>query len=164
LLLPISFRQTNETLFSAVVKATNGSDPPLFGGIMALVMSIAAMLRVSRSMPGKVLGSAIGGSRPAATIAKSKSKMQTRQRSSKISPEAVKAAEQAISAKRLAYLEEKVTALLAQPAAMPADKEDMLQAAVSRVSALEEELAATKKVGGVYLLSHLTIQKLLSNS
>jgi hypothetical protein len=113
---------------------------------MALVMSIAAMLRVSRSMPGKVLGAAVGGSRPAATLAKSKSKMQTRQRSSKISPEAVKAAQQAVSAKRLADLEEKVVALLAQPAAMPADKEEMLQAAVNRVSALEEELAATKKV------------------
>ncbi|KAK3157877.1 hypothetical protein QOZ80_2AG0129540 [Eleusine coracana subsp. coracana] len=128
---------------NAVVNATNGSNPPLFGGIMALVMSIATMLRVSRNMPSKVLGAAIGGSRPA-TLAKSKSKIQVRQRS-KLSPEAVKAAEQAVSAKRLADLEEKVIALLTQPAAMPADKEEMLQAAVSRVSALEEELAATKK-------------------
>jgi hypothetical protein len=130
---------------SAVVKATNGSSPPLFDAIIALVMSIAAMLRVSRNMPRKVLGAAIGGSR-SATLAKSKSKIQVRQRSSKISPEAVKAAEQAVSAKRLADLEEKVIALLTQPAAMPADKEEMLQATVNRVSALEEELAATQKV------------------
>ncbi|KAL6640279.1 hypothetical protein ACP70R_022128 [Stipagrostis hirtigluma subsp. patula] len=129
---------------NAVVNASNGSNAPLFGGIMALVMSIATMLRVSRSMPGKVIGAAMGGPRPTTLGAKSKSKIQLRQRS-KISKEAVLAAENAISAKRLAELEEKVIALLAKPAAMPADKEDMLKAAVSRVSALEEELAATKK-------------------
>merc|ERR1711879_89944 len=73
-----------------------------------------------------------------------KSKNQVRQRS-KISPEAVKMAEDVVSAKRLVELEEKILALLTKPATMPADKEEMLQAAVSRVSALEEELAATKK-------------------
>uniref|UniRef100_A0A0A8YA89 CRAL-TRIO domain-containing protein n=1 Tax=Arundo donax TaxID=35708 RepID=A0A0A8YA89_ARUDO len=128
----------------AVVNATNGSNPPLFDGIIALVMSIATMLRLSRSMPGKVMGAAMGGARPATLGAKSKSKIQVRQRS-KISQEAVSAAENAVSAKRLADLEEKVIALLTKPAEMPADKEDMLKAAVSRVSALEEELAATKK-------------------
>lgn len=127
----------------AVVNASNGSNPPLIGGIIALVMSIATMLRVTRNMPGKVLGAAIGGSKPA-TLAKCKSKIQARQRS-KLSPEAVKAAEEAIYAKRLTELEEKVCAILTKPMAMPADKEEMLLAAMSRVSALEEELAATKK-------------------
>jgi hypothetical protein len=107
-------------------------------------MSIAAMVRVTRNMPGKVLGAAIGGAKPA-TLSKSKSKIQQRQRS-KLSKEAVKEAEDAVSAKRLAELEEKVIALLTKPASMPVDKEEILQAAVIRVSALEEELAATKKV------------------
>ncbi|CAL4951649.1 unnamed protein product [Urochloa decumbens] len=127
----------------AVVNASNGSNPPLFGGIIALVMSIATMLRVTCNMPGKVVGSALVGAKPS-TLAKSKSKLQARQRS-KISPETVKAAEDVVSTKRLADLEEKIIALLTKPATMPADKEEMLQAAVSRVSALEEELAATKK-------------------
>lgn len=95
------------------------------------------MLRMTRNMPGKVLGTA--------KEAESKSKIQERQRS-KLSEEAVKEAEDAVSAKRLAELEEKVIALLTKPAAMPADKEEILQAAVIRVSALEAELAATKKV------------------
>ncbi|KAL6909667.1 hypothetical protein ACP4OV_001326 [Aristida adscensionis] len=129
---------------NAVVNASNGSNPPLFGGIVALVMSIATMLRVSRSMPGTVLGAATGGAKPTTLGTKSKSKIHMLQRS-KISQEAVFAAENAVSAKRLAELEEKIIALLEKPAAMPADKEDMLKAAVSRVSALEEELAATKK-------------------
>jgi rRNA maturation endonuclease Nob1 len=100
------------------------------------------MVRLTRSMmPGKVLGAAIGG----ATLSEGKSKVQERQRS-KLSEEAVEEAEDAVSAKRLSELEEKVIALLTKPASMPADKEEVLQAAVSRVSALEEELAATKKV------------------
>lgn len=102
------------------------------------------MLRLTRTMPAKVLGAATGDAKPT-TPRKSKSKIQARQRS-KLSAEAVKAAEEAVSTKRLAELEEKIIALLAKPAAMPADKEEMLQAAVSRISALEEELADTKKV------------------
>lgn len=102
------------------------------------------MVRVTRNMPGKVLGAAIGGGKPA-TLSESKSKIQERQQP-KLSEEAVKEAEDAVSAKRLVELEEKVIALLTKPASMPVDKEDILQAAVNRVSALEEELAATKKV------------------
>lgn len=122
---------------AAIVNASNGSNPPLYGGIMALVMSIATMLRVSRNMPKKVLGATLG--------AQSTSKIQAQQLS-KISMEAVSAAEYASSTKRLSDIEEKVIAILTKPAEMPADKEEMLKTAVSRVSALEEELAATKKV------------------
>uniref|UniRef100_A0ACD5YZL0 Uncharacterized protein n=1 Tax=Avena sativa TaxID=4498 RepID=A0ACD5YZL0_AVESA len=121
-------------LTKAAANASNGSNPPLFGGIMTLVMSIATMLRVSRNMPRKVIGAAIG---TATTGAHSTTTIYARQRS-KISAEAV-------AAKRFADLEEKVLALLAKPAEMPADKEEMLKAATSRVSALEEELALTKK-------------------
>uniref|UniRef100_A0A0E0B7C2 CRAL-TRIO domain-containing protein n=1 Tax=Oryza glumipatula TaxID=40148 RepID=A0A0E0B7C2_9ORYZ len=129
-------RDENVTITKAIVNASNGSNPPLFGGVMALVMSIATMLRVSRNMPKKVLGATLG--------AQSTSKIQAQQLS-KISMEAVSAAEYASSTKRLYDIEEKVIAILTKPAEMPADKEEMLKTAVSRVSALEEELAATKK-------------------
>jgi hypothetical protein len=89
-------------------------------------------------MPKKVIGAAIGTARSSSIGARSASTIHARQQS-KISAEAV-------SAKRFADLEEKVIALLAKPAEMPADKEEMLKAATSRVSALEEELALTKKV------------------
>uniref|UniRef100_A0A0E0KLS2 CRAL-TRIO domain-containing protein n=1 Tax=Oryza punctata TaxID=4537 RepID=A0A0E0KLS2_ORYPU len=126
----------NVAITKAIVNASNGSNPPLFGGIMALVMSIATMLRVSHNMPKKVLGATLG--------AQSTSKIQAQQLS-KISMEAVSAAEYASSTKRLSDIEEKVIAILTKPAEMPADKEEMLKTAVNRVSALEEELAATKK-------------------
>lgn len=48
--------------------------------------------------------------------------------------------------KRLGELEEKVNTLEAKPSEMPYEKEELLNAAVYRVDALEAELIATKKV------------------
>lgn len=48
--------------------------------------------------------------------------------------------------KRLGELEEKVDTLQAKPSEMPCEKEELLNAAVCRVDALEAELIATKKV------------------
>lgn len=48
--------------------------------------------------------------------------------------------------KRLSDLEEKVGTLQAKPSEMPYEKEELLNAAVCRVDALEAELIATKKV------------------
>lgn len=47
--------------------------------------------------------------------------------------------------KRLGELEEKVGELQAKPSVMPSEKEELLNAAVCRVDALEAELIATKK-------------------
>lgn len=48
--------------------------------------------------------------------------------------------------KRLGELEDKVDTLNAKPTKMPYEKEELLNAAVCRVDALEAELIATKKV------------------
>lgn len=48
--------------------------------------------------------------------------------------------------KKLAELEEKVDTLQSKPSEMPYEKEELLNAAVCRVDALEAELIATKKV------------------
>ncbi|XWS62761.1 hypothetical protein CRYUN_Cryun06bG0038400 [Craigia yunnanensis] len=47
--------------------------------------------------------------------------------------------------KRMNELEEKVIVLSGKPAARPPEKEEMLNAALSRVCTLEEELSAAKK-------------------
>ncbi|XP_037485979.1 phosphatidylinositol/phosphatidylcholine transfer protein SFH3-like isoform X1 [Triticum dicoccoides] len=122
----------NLALTKAVANASNASNPPMMGGIMALVMSIATMLRLSRNMPRKVIGAAIGAQSTPKTQAQQQSKMSAE-------------AEYTVSAKRFADLEEKIIALLAKQAEMPADKEELLKAATSRVAALEEELARTNK-------------------
>lgn len=57
--------------------------------------------------------------------------------------------------KRLGELEEKVDTLQSKPSEMPYEKEELLNAAVCRVDALEAELIATKKVycSTLYLFS-----------
>lgn len=55
--------------------------------------------------------------------------------------------------KRLGELEEKVDTLNAKPSTMPYEKEELLNAAVCRVDALEAELIATKKVT-IFYFSH----------
>jgi len=57
----------------------------------------------------------------------------------------VSAAEYSSVMKRLRELEEKMSIVDMKPAEMPVEKEEQLKAAVSRVNALEVELAATKK-------------------
>lgn len=52
--------------------------------------------------------------------------------------------------KKLTELEEKIGALQSKPSEMPYEKEELLNAAVCRVDALEAELIATKKVSEYY--------------
>ena len=59
--------------------------------------------------------------------------------------------------KKLGELEEKVDMLQAKPFKMPCEKEELLNAAVYRVDALEAELIATKKV----ILSHFILSYLM---
>lgn len=54
--------------------------------------------------------------------------------------------------KRMAEMEDRVSVLSVKPTAMPADKEDLLNAALIRIDTLERELAATKKVPHCWLL------------
>jgi hypothetical protein len=56
--------------------------------------------------------------------------------------------------KRLGELEEKVDTLQSKPSEMPYEKEELLNAAVCRVDALEAELIATKKVECCIFVCH----------
>lgn len=51
-----------------------------------------------------------------------------------------------ITLRRINGLEEKVNALQTKPMQMPSEKEELLNAAIYRVDALEAELISTKKV------------------
>lgn len=53
--------------------------------------------------------------------------------------------------KRMAQLEDKVNGVTNKPASMPPEKEEMLNAALTRIECLEQELAAAKKVTFVFL-------------
>ena len=66
--------------------------------------------------------------------------------------------------KRLGELEVKVDTLQSKPSEMPYEKEELLNAAVCRVDALEAELIATKKVGCYNVFFPFFFEKLQSGS
>lgn len=117
-------------------KNREGFNIPVASGVMAVVMGIYTMLRVTRSTSKKNMSAAVNYS--ADTTIKSKVLQQE--------PPAptLTAAEYSKLMKRLGELEEKVSILSTKPE-MPPEKEEMLKAAVKRVDALEAELQITKR-------------------
>ncbi|KAF4369574.1 hypothetical protein F8388_024153 [Cannabis sativa] len=120
-------------------KAANGTSNQLFSGIMAFVMGIVTVVRLTRDMPKKITEAAVYGS-PVYydEIAMIKGSQLP-------APAAISNTEYMNMMKRMAELEEKVSVLNMKPVVMPAEKEEMLNAALNRVSALEQELSAAKK-------------------
>lgn len=122
----------------------------IFSGVMAFVMGIAAMIRVTRTLPKKLTDATIY-SNPEYCIEDTKPKSAA--------PDAY-GADYMVMVKRIAALEDTVKILTAKPAAMLAEKEELLQAAVSRVDMLEQELLATKKVHTVTILKRAILYML----
>lgn len=104
---------------------------------MAFVMGIVTMVRVGRATPRKIANADINDAIPM---------LKGQMHQSQLPAPTVSAAEFSSVLKRLGELEEKVNVLSTKPAEMAPEKEEMLNAAVMRVDALEAELAATKKV------------------
>ncbi|CAJ1973064.1 unnamed protein product [Sphenostylis stenocarpa] len=101
------------------------------GGIMAFVMGIVTMIRMTKNMPRKLNEATLYGSSgyydgtmmKAATISRD---------------------DYITVMKRMAELEEKIIVLSKRPV-MPPEKEEVLNNALNRVTTLEEDLVATKK-------------------
>ncbi|XP_010444947.1 PREDICTED: phosphatidylinositol/phosphatidylcholine transfer protein SFH12, partial [Camelina sativa] len=124
----------------ACSNATNdGGRSPIFTGVMALVMGVVTMIRVTKNVPRKLTESTLYSSPMYCDDASmNKSAMQ----SEKMTVPAISGEDFMAIMKRMAELEQKVTVLSAQPTVMPPDKEEMLNAAISRSNILEQELAA----------------------
>ncbi|KAI4298316.1 hypothetical protein L6164_031890 [Bauhinia variegata] len=102
------------------------------GGIMTFVMGLIAVIRLTKNMPRKLTEAAVIGS-------------------SVLLEGPVKGHHSVISTndhitmmKRMAELEDKLTVLNKKPS-MPPEMEEMLNAALNRVTALEKELGSTRK-------------------
>ncbi|XWS54940.1 hypothetical protein CRYUN_Cryun10bG0132700 [Craigia yunnanensis] len=119
-------------------RVTEGMSTTIFGGIMAFVMGIVTMVRLSRSMPRKLSEAALyGGQLYYANPMITGHAAQL--------PPPITSTDYFSMMKRMAELEDKVSFLIGKPAAMPPEKEEMLNAALSRVCTLEEELSSAKK-------------------
>ncbi|XP_023512078.1 phosphatidylinositol/phosphatidylcholine transfer protein SFH10-like isoform X3 [Cucurbita pepo subsp. pepo] len=119
-------------------KVPDGFSNQLVGGIMAVVMGIVTMVRLTRTMPKKLTEAAIYSS----TVYYDGSMPR---HPALPPPAAVPLSDYMTMMKRMAELEEKVNVLNMKPAAMPADKEEMLNIALGKVETLEQELQETKK-------------------
>ncbi|XP_027355058.1 phosphatidylinositol/phosphatidylcholine transfer protein SFH3-like [Abrus precatorius] len=112
-------------------KMSDGASNQFVGGIMAFVMGIVTMIRMTKNMPRKITEAALYGS----TVYYDGTMMKAPTISNN---------DYMAMMKRMAELEEKITVLSMKPV-MPPEKEAMLNNALSRVSTLEQELASTKK-------------------
>ncbi|XP_059435989.1 phosphatidylinositol/phosphatidylcholine transfer protein SFH12 isoform X2 [Corylus avellana] len=122
-------------------KIPEGFSSQIFTGLMAIIMGIVTMVRLTRNMPKKVTDATIYSSPFYCVDTMFKGQAPSHQ-----FPEpAISGVEYMSVLKRMAELEEKVSVLSMKPAGMPAEKEQILNAAISRVDALEQELMATKK-------------------
>jgi len=118
-------------------KAPEGISNPIIGGIMAIVMGIFTVIRLARNMPKKVNEASLYDS--------SFYYDATMMKSHQLPPPAITSTDYKSIMKRMAELEKKVVALSNKPAVMPPEKEELLNAALSRVDALEQQLSSTKK-------------------
>ncbi|CAH8306838.1 unnamed protein product [Eruca vesicaria subsp. sativa] len=110
----------------------------LVGGVMAFVMGIVAMVRLSKDVPRKLTEAALYGN--SVCYEESMSKQNKAQFAAPVS-----SAEYMLMVKRMAELEDKCMFLDLKPANVDSEKEEKLQAALNRVQVLEQELTETKK-------------------
>ncbi|CAL5197547.1 unnamed protein product [Lathyrus oleraceus] len=112
----------------------------IFTGVMAFVMGIVTMVRMTRSMPKKLTDANFYSNSVYSGDDDSKDQDPCDQMTSPT----ISAQEFMTVMKRMAELENKM-GNMNQNASMPPEKEEMLNAAISRADALEQELMATKK-------------------
>ncbi|CAN1757224.1 Phosphatidylinositol/phosphatidylcholine transfer protein SFH12 [Linum perenne] len=120
-----------------------GTSSPLITGVMAFVTGIVTMIKVSRNMPKKITN---GTTYPGSVHCEEP--MQRVMQQPIVNQPAVPTvavSEFMAVVKKMNEMEDKVTVLSNRPNLMPPEKEDLLNAALSRIDTLEEELAATKK-------------------
>lgn len=124
-------------------KMSDGFSSQIFTGVMTVVMGIVTMVRLTRNVPKKLTDSTFYSSPIYCDD-------DTMSPSRQLQGNALSAADCVSVLKRMAELEERASAFNMKPVAMPPEKEAMLNTALSRVDALEQELMATKKVSTIW--------------
>ncbi|GAB4847469.1 hypothetical protein Ancab_026526 [Ancistrocladus abbreviatus] len=135
----------------AIVKATDcysnynaykepeGMSNQIVAGLMTFVMGIVTMVRLTRNMPKKLTDATLY-STPMYCL----DPVVKGQGPHQLAEPVISTADYVTVIKRMAALEERVTAMSMKPDAL-GEKEEMLKSATSRVDTLEHELEATKK-------------------
>ncbi|CAN8327566.1 unnamed protein product [Cochlearia groenlandica] len=121
--------------------APKKGDGLLVGGVMAFVMGIVAMVRLSKDVPRKLTEAALYGN---SVCYDHESKMSNKQNQGQFAAP-VSSSEYMLMVKRMAEIEDKCMFLDMKPTNVESEKEEKLQAALNRVQVLEQELNETKK-------------------
>ncbi|XP_058213257.1 phosphatidylinositol/phosphatidylcholine transfer protein SFH3-like isoform X1 [Rhododendron vialii] len=124
-------------------KPSQGISNQIFTGVMTLAMGFVTMVRLTRNMPRKLTNATLYSSSMFGDV---DPMMKPQAQPYQLPAPAISTADYFSILKRMSELEEKVIVLSNKPAVMPPEKEEMLNAALSRVDALEQQLSATKKV------------------
>ncbi|KAK3025012.1 hypothetical protein RJ639_044621, partial [Escallonia herrerae] len=122
-------------------KAPEGLGSQIFSGVIAFIMGIVAMIRLSRNVPRKLTDATLYSS-PMYCV---ETMMKGQAYPCQLATPTISSSEYLSVMRRMTELEERMSIMSMRPAAMPAEKEEMLTATFSRVEALEQELMATKK-------------------
>ncbi|KAG9135088.1 hypothetical protein Leryth_011589 [Lithospermum erythrorhizon] len=115
-------------------KQAEGLSNQIFTGLLAFVMGIVTMIRMSKNMPRKLTS---------ATLYSMDNMIANTDPYKKPAP-AITTTEYFAMMKRMSELEDKVLGLN-KKSSMPPEKEEMLNNALSRVDHLEQQLSATQK-------------------
>ncbi|KAG5526669.1 hypothetical protein RHGRI_032812 [Rhododendron griersonianum] len=118
-------------------KPSQGVSNQIFTGAMTFVMGIVTLVRLARNMPRKLTDATLYSSAMFG--------VDPMMKPHQLPAPTISTTEYLSMMKRMGELEEKVTLLSNKPAVMPPEKEEMLNAALSRVDVLEQELSSTKK-------------------
>ncbi|XP_028765742.1 phosphatidylinositol/phosphatidylcholine transfer protein SFH3-like [Neltuma alba] len=113
-------------------------------GIMALLMGVLTMIRITRNIPRKLTEVAFYD-------------CSVHCESTRMEASGISINDHMALIKRVAKLEEKVSVLSIKPS-MPKEKEELLNATLNRVKSLEQELAASKKALDEALVRHDELQ------
>lgn len=105
--------------------------------LMAVVMGILTVIRMSRNMPRRLTDAMIYGSQACSTSAMG--------RGHALKGPTISIPEYKAMLHNMTVMEGKVKSLAAKAEDMPPEKEEMLKTAMSRADALEQDLAAAKK-------------------
>lgn len=120
----------------------------MLGGVMAFVTGVVTMLRLTRNMPRKINRAAL---ECGTAVYNADTMIKGQEHHQQMPFPIISAAEFSTLVKRLGDMEAKVSDLSLKPVQMPVDKEQQLNAALSRIDALEAELLVTKKVSKMIL-------------
>lgn len=123
-------------------KANGGISSHIFSGMMAFAVGIVTIVKMTRNMPSKLTDATFYSNPSYYTDAMVKGNVGS---DHPFAPP-ISMEEYLSMMKRMAALEETARALSSKPPAISAEKLEMLDAAMTKISSLEQELTATKKV------------------